>query len=122
MKTITAKQIAFINNLVRETRAYDGTDGMVTLDGVYPRLNLTAAQEGECSSYEASKIINVLINATKAYTDEQCQEMRQTPTLKQCNYAEMLAKKAGREINLDGMTRKEVSELIDELLNAPVAA
>lgn len=48
--------------------------------------------------------------------------MRQTPTLKQCNYAEMLAKKAGREINLDGMTRKEVSELIDELLNAPVAA
>jgi hypothetical protein len=38
MKTITAKQIAFINNLVRETRAYDGGDGMVTLDGLRAQI------------------------------------------------------------------------------------
>lgn len=117
MSTITIKQQAYIRNLARETKAYDGTDGLTILGGrAYPKLCLQDALDGTCSTRTASKIIEVLLAAPKAYSEEELEALRVAPTEKQLGYATYLAECAGVEINMEGMTRKEVSNLIDELL------
>lgn len=120
MKTISEKQQKFIAVLARQTGAYQDGEGMIVGMKCYRRLDLDAALEGDCSSYEASKIIDVLLKQDRYI---ETAEERTQPTEKQISYATVLLEKAGREAQeLEGLTRKEVSALIDELRTAQMAA
>ena len=113
---ITEKQQKFIASLATQTGAYDSAEGMIVGMRLYPHLSIEAAIEGECSKKTASQIISLLLEAPRAKVDTT------TPTAKQLAYLAALAEKAGQEINVEGMTRREVSAKIDELKTAAAAA
>lgn len=70
MKTITAKQIAFINNLVRETRAYDGGDGMVTLDGLRAQIIEEWAKYGTSDNIDFEDQVHAVFPSDPSELDD----------------------------------------------------
>ncbi|MGV3159871.1 hypothetical protein ACEE23_02050 [Corynebacterium sp. 32222D000AT] len=117
MKNITEKQQRFIASLAHRTGAYAGTDGLTVGMRAYPKLDLEACYTGQASSWMASKIIELLLGQPGADTPPSTE-----PTGRQLDYIRSLAAKAGRQVELDGITRKEASALIDELKPLAYAA
>ncbi|WKD60938.1 hypothetical protein CCICO_04505 [Corynebacterium ciconiae DSM 44920] len=120
-KIITPKQQSFIASLARRTGAYQDGEGMTVDMQLYPRLDLDAALEGACTSWEASKIIEALLAAPVKNAPL---ESTAKPTEKQRSYIQSLLAKAGdtREVDFDAMTVREASALIDELKPLAYAA
>lgn len=113
MKNITAKQIGFIKSLTFQTGAYQDGEGMIVDMKLYPRLDLEAALDGDATSYEASKIIETLLAAPKV---QEAPAPTTEPSAKQISYATALLERQGRSAEeLNGLTRREVSQLIDSL-------
>lgn len=120
MKLITEKQQRYIGALAARTGAYAGTDGLTVGMRAYPKLDLVACETGQASSWMASKVIECLLSH-----DTSDAPISDEATQRQLDYIRSLAVKAGREVELEGLTKAQASELIDELkplAYAPAAA
>lgn len=114
MKSITEKQRNFIASLSAQTGAFAIDGGMQLRCKFYPRMDLDAALEGLCSSWEASKMIDLLLSVAP---ERPATAGWDSPaTEKQVAYLEALAAKNPELEGEDfaGLTKKQASELISK--------
>lgn len=106
--TITDKQIKFIETLAWKKQTQEAGNGLFIGEEFHDDLPLGMALLGQVSAKTASTIIDFLITQEDKVAAD-------AATPRQISFIASLAKKAGKEINYDGMTKQQASALINEL-------